>query len=102
MISTGLPVVIICIGIFGAFSFGGGFANISKGIYGIAFAGLMEEPVRNLIGNGSDATVLLIQTLISTLLILLTAEFLPKTVFRINPNNSLRLIPVWYNIFIIS
>jgi K(+)-stimulated pyrophosphate-energized sodium pump len=38
MISTGIPVIVICAGIIAAYIFGGGTKDILHGIYGIAFA----------------------------------------------------------------
>lgn len=66
--------------------------NASLVIYGIAMAQLMEESLRNAVG--SEPLVLLLQTIISTLIVLITAEFLPKALFRINPNRSLKFSAV--------
>lgn len=62
--------------------------NIMLVIYGMGTAMLMEGWLTNWLGN--EALVLLAQTLISTGIILIVGEFLPKTIFRINPNDSLR------------
>ena len=72
--------------------------NIALVVYGIAFAGLLKAPVENLLQTDSVALVVLIQVVMATMLILLTAEFLPKTLFRINPNSTLRIfsIPVLF------
>mgnify|MGYP000509302322 CR=1 FL=1 len=63
--------------------------NIALVIYGMGFAKFLEEPLVEA-GLG-EFPVLLIQTLVSTGVILLMGEFFPKTIFRINPNASLKL-----------
>lgn len=70
--------------------------NISLVIYGIYMALLLGPPLETLIGADYTAVILLIQTIISTLIVLITAEFLPKAIFRINPNGimSVAAIPL--------
>ncbi|MEA5108972.1 hypothetical protein SDC9_24904 [bioreactor metagenome] len=73
--------------------------NIALVIYGIYIARILELPLRQLLpaGAGAEAMLLIAQTLVSTLIILLFAEFLPKILFRINPNSTLSFfaIPVY-------
>lgn len=63
--------------------------NVSLVVYGIYMAILLDPPLSLLVGEGSEAIILVLQTVISTLIVLVTAEFLPKAVFRINPNGIL-------------
>ncbi len=69
--------------------------NLALVIYGAMMAQLIEPSVRTVFQ--SDGMVLLIQTIISTLIILFLAEFFPKALFNINPNKTLKLftIPVF-------
>jgi len=66
--------------------------NIALVIYGIYMAKALEKPIDNIYHN--EPFVLVVQTIISTLLVLITAEFLPKAIFRINPNRSLSIFSV--------
>lgn len=68
--------------------------NIVHVVYGIGIAWLLKSPLEGWLGENNEALVLLVQTLISTAIVLVMAEFLPKTAFRINPNRSLRIFAV--------
>ena len=69
--------------------------NIMLVIYGMGAAKLIEPRLETF--TDSSALILLLQTLISTLVILITGEFIPKTIFQINPNSSLKIfaLPVF-------
>ncbi|MCK9618117.1 MAG: hemolysin family protein [Lentimicrobiaceae bacterium] len=70
--------------------------NIVLVIYGMAMGDILFHWLNNFLpGNlHTKFFILLSQTVISTLLILITAEFIPKMLFRINPNSSLRMLSV--------
>lgn len=69
--------------------------NVMLVIYGMGAAALLDPWIETFAQG--EAVRLVLQTLISTGVILLVGEFLPKTIFRINPNSSLKLfaIPVF-------
>ena len=66
--------------------------NISLVIYGLIIARLLSPLIYPLVG--SDAFTLILQTIISTGIILLVAEFLPKTIFLLNPNFFLKSLSI--------
>ncbi len=70
--------------------------NIAIVVYGLFFSKLLNPVLTPLIG--SDVVVLIVNTIISTGLILLVAEFLPKTVFIIAPNFFLKILS-WPTVF---
>jgi len=66
--------------------------NIALVVYGLYIAGPLEVLFNGLIK--ADFLLLLIQTIISTLIILLVAEFLPKAFFRRSPNLFLKTFTI--------
>ncbi|MGB0849931.1 MAG: CNNM domain-containing protein, partial [Bacteroidia bacterium] len=62
--------------------------NIALVVYGIT----MEEILRPQFEYLGSFPALLIATLISTGIVLLTAEFLPKALFRLNPSGILSVL----------
>lgn len=74
--------------------------NIVLVIYSILMSKLMMEPLKELTDNTS--LHLLIETIISTIIIIFTGEFIPKALFRINPNGALKKFGVGiYPIYIL-
>ncbi len=68
--------------------------NIALVIYGILFARIFDATLFYGLSDGFRVTA---DTLLSTLVVLFTGEFLPKTIFKSNPNTMLTFfaVPAW-------
>ena len=68
--------------------------NIALVIYGILFAKLFDTTLFAPLSDGMRVTA---DTLLSTLVVLFTGEFLPKSIFKNNPNTLLTFfaVPAW-------
>ena len=67
--------------------------NLALVLYGILMATLLEPRIINILPHWIDSPIiaLVIQTLIATFIVLITAEFLPKSLFLLNPDTLLRI-----------
>ena len=73
--------------------------NICLVIFGFKSAEILE-PILSRYIHG-DGWILLIQTLVATSMVLFTAEFLPKTIFRIRSNQLLRVFSLPFSLIYI-
>lgn len=76
--------------------------NISLVVYGICMAKILEPKIETY--TQSPFLVLFIQTFVSTLIILVSAEFLPKAFFRLNPNRFLKacVVPLAFFYYLLA
>ncbi|ERM84025.1 hypothetical protein P872_00525 [Rhodonellum psychrophilum GCM71 = DSM 17998] len=75
-------------------------------LYGIFMAYLLDPLIKGWVPDSFDnqLVLLLIQTIISTIIVLVTAEFIPKSIFMLNPNTllsafSLPFLVLYYLMF---
>ncbi len=75
--------------------------NISLVVYGFFMGDLIMKQIHSLNYHLTDFSNLLIQTIISTLIVLITSEFLPKVFFQIYANSLMKLFAVPSYVFYI-
>ena len=68
--------------------------NIALVVYGVLFAQIFDQTLFYSLSDGMRVTA---DTILSTVVVLFTGEFLPKTLFKNNPNTMLTFfaIPAW-------
>ena len=66
--------------------------NIALVVYGLQMAIVLEPFIAKVVAN--EGMIVFIQSVISTILILFAGEFIPKTLFKLNPNLSLTIFAV--------
>lgn len=71
--------------------------SIALVVYGIYMGTLFEPIIASYFS--SDFSILLLQIIISTIIILITAELLPKIIFQINPTLTLNIFSIPLTIF---
>lgn len=75
--------------------------NIGLVIYGIYMAKVLNPFIHGFLPGEvhNEFLVLFIQTILSTLIVLVTAEFIPKVLFRINPDIILNILAIPFLLF---
>lgn len=72
--------------------------NIALVVYGILMAQIIDQYLLEPTGlMANESLRLIVETIISTLIVLVTGEFLPKTIFHLNPNGMMNAfaLPAW-------
>jgi len=76
--------------------------NVSMVVYGFFMGDLLMKWIKTFSFQLSDFTSLLTQTIVSTLIVLITSEFLPKVFFQVYANNLMKIFAVPSYIFFVA
>ncbi|WP_026967400.1 hemolysin family protein [Algoriphagus terrigena] len=65
-------------------------------LYGTFMAFLLDQPLRLILPDwlNNEAVILVSQTVLSTMIVLVTGEFLPKSFFMLNPNSMMTVFAI--------